>query len=149
MGKPKRPSIESQLRDTIKIPMEWVEAPAWKRIVAFVFDMFLILPITTWLGKMNPTWPAVVTFVYFIGFELSPWKGTIGKRMMSMKVLDDRSGKMNLVQIIIRYFSKVLSLAFLGVGYWPLLVGKKAMPDQISHTRIVALTPVKSPQKVK
>ncbi len=149
MGKPKRPSIEKQLHDTIKIPMTWVEAPAWKRIVAFVFDMFLLLPLTNWLGQMNTALPALVTFVYFIGLELSPWKGSIGKRMMSMKVLDERQGKTTLVQLVIRYMAKVLGLALIGVGYWPLLAGKKAWPDQISHTRVMALTPTPPQQSIK
>lgn len=143
--KPKKPSIEQRLMESVKTQMEWIEAPAWKRIIAFVFDMFLILPITNFLMDYGSWIPAVVTAIYFIGLELSPWKGSVGKRMMSMKVLDDNQGTVDITRLIIRYITKIISLALLGFGYWPLLTGskKRPLPDRISHTMVIALTPIK------
>ncbi|MHC1735075.1 MAG: RDD family protein [Erysipelotrichaceae bacterium] len=145
-SKVKKPSIEQRLMDTVKVPLEWVEAPAWKRIFAFIFDMTLILPFTNYLMKVNTALPAIVTLVYFVGFEMSPWKGTIGKRMMSLKVIDENKGKVRLSQLVIRYLSKIISLAMIGVGYWPLLSKEpqRAYPDRISHTMVIALTPSKT-----
>jgi len=143
--KPKKPSIQQQLMDTVKIPMEWIEAPTWKRIVAFVFDMFLIAPISNFLTPINPWLAPVFVAVYYVGLEASPWKGSVGKRIMSMKVIDDRKKTVTIDRLIIRYFAKILSLALLGGGYWlPMLSGKKPIPDQLSHTMVIALTPVKS-----
>jgi len=143
--KTKKHSIEQRLMDTVKTQMEWIEAPAWKRIIAFVFDMFLILPITNFLMQYGSWIPAVVTATYFIGCELSSWKGTVGKRMMSMKVLDDNHGKVDVFRLIIRYVTKIISLTLLGAGYWPMLFGskKRPIPDRITHTMVIALTPIK------
>lgn len=143
--KTKKSSIEQRLMDTVKTQMEWIEAPAWKRIIAFIFDMFLILPITNYLMRFGSWIPAVLTAIYFIGCELSPWKGTVGKRMMSMKVLDDNHGKVDVFRLIIRYVTKIISLTLLGIGYWPLLFGskKRPIPDRLSHTMVIALTPIK------
>lgn len=143
--KNKKSSIEQRLMDTVKTQMEWIEAPAWKRIIAFIFDMFLILPITNYLLRFGSWIPAVLTAIYFIGCELSPWKGTVGKRMMSMKVLDDNHGKVDVFRLIIRYLTKIISLTLLGIGYWPLLFGskKRPIPDRLTHTMVIALTPIK------
>ena len=143
--KVKKPSIQQQLKDTIKIPMEWIEAPAWKRIVAFIFDLFLIGPVVNFLSPINPYLPALVVAVYMIGCEMSPWKGTVGKRIMSMKVIDDHQGKVSIDRLIIRYFAKFLSLVVFGAGYWlPMLNKSRPLPDRLSHTMVIALTPVKA-----
>lgn len=131
--------------DTVKVPLEWVEAPTWKRIVAFIFDMFLIGPVVNWLTPISALLPPLLVFVYYVGFELSPWKASVGKRIMSMKVIGEKNETVPWDRLVIRYFAKILSLAMLGGGYWvPMLGGKKPIPDQLSHTRIIALTPKKS-----
>ncbi|NTW96672.1 MAG: RDD family protein [Erysipelotrichaceae bacterium] len=142
--KVKKPSISQQLMDTVKVPMEWIEAPAWKRIVAFIFDMFLVGPVVNFLIPVNTYLPPLAVAVYFIGFELSPWKGTIGKRIMSMKILDDHKKNISVDRILIRYVAKILSLAMFGAGYWiPMLGNNRPLPDQLSHTMVIALTPSK------
>jgi uncharacterized RDD family membrane protein YckC len=131
--------------ESVKVPMEWIEAPAWKRIVAFIFDMFLVGPVVKFLIPINTYLPPLAVAVYFIGFELSPWKGTIGKRIMSMKILDDKKGNVYLDRLIIRYVAKILSLVMFGAGYWiPMLGNKRPYPDSLSHTMVIALTPSKS-----
>jgi len=143
--KKKKPSIQQQLMDTVKIPMEWIEAPAWKRIVAFIFDMFLIAPISNFLFPINPWLSPVFVAVYYVALETSPWKGSVGKRIMSMKVIDDKKKTVTIDRLIVRYFAKILSLVLFGGGYWlPMLTGKRPIPDQLSHTMIIALTPVKT-----
>jgi uncharacterized RDD family membrane protein YckC len=143
-NKVKKPSISQQLMDTVKVPMEWIEAPAWKRIVAFIFDMFLVMPISNFLFQLNPWLSPLFVAIYYIGLELSPWKGSVGKRIMSMKVIDDKKGRVYLDRLIVRYLSKFISLSILGAGYWiPMLGNKRPLPDQLSHTMIIALTPSK------
>ncbi len=144
MAKTKKPSIQQQIMDTVKVPMEWIEAPAWKRIVAFIFDMFLIGPVVNFLLPINAYLPPLFVAVYYIGLEASPWKASVGKRIMSMKVIDEKKKAISIDRIIVRYFAKILSLALFGGGYWlPMLSGKRPIPDQLSHTMIIALTPTK------
>lgn len=141
--KQKKPSIQQQLMDTVKVPMEWMEAPMWKRIVAFIFDMFLIAPVSNFLFSINPYLPPLFVALYYVGLEASPWKASVGKRIMSMKIIDDRKKTISLDRIIVRYFSKILSLAVFGAGYWiPILGAKRPIPDQLSHTMVIALTPI-------
>lgn len=143
-NKVKKPSIKQQMMDTIKVPMTWIEAPAWKRMVAFIFDMFLIAPVSNYIVRFNAYLPALFIAVYYIGLELSPWKGSIGKRMMSMKVVDDNHGNVSLQRLLIRYLSKIISLLLFGTGYWIPMMGKKRpIPDRLSHTMVIALTPTK------
>jgi uncharacterized RDD family membrane protein YckC len=143
-NKVKKPSISQQLMDTVKVPMEWIEAPAWKRIVAFIFDMFLVMPISNFLFQLNPWLSPLFVAIYYIGLELSPWKGSVGKRIMSMKVLDEHKKNISVDRILIRYVAKILSLVMFGAGYWiPMLGNKRPLPDQLSHTMIIALTPSK------
>jgi len=142
-NKQKKPSIQQQLMDTVKVPMEWMEAPMWKRFVAFIFDMFLIAPISNFLISINPYLPPLFVALYYIGLEASPWKASVGKRIMSMKIIDDRKKTITIDRIIVRYFSKILSLAVFGAGYWlPILGAKRPIPDQLSHTMVIALTPI-------
>jgi len=143
-NKVKKPSIQQQLMDTVKVPMTWIEAPAWKRIVAFIFDMFLIAPVSTYAAKFNAYLPAILIALYYIGLESSPWKGSLGKRIMSMKVIDDNKGKVSVDRLLIRYLAKIISLMLFGAGYWlPMLGNKRPIPDRLSHTMIIALTPTK------
>lgn len=143
-NKAKKPSIQQQLMDTVKVPMTWIEAPAWKRIVAFIFDMFLIAPVSTYAAKVNAYLPAILIAVYYIGLESSPWKASVGKRIMSMKVVDDNKGTVSFYRLLIRYLSKIISLMLFGAGYWFPMMGKnRPIPDQLSHTMVIALTPTK------
>lgn len=140
--KTKKPSIQQQLMDTVKVPMTWIEAPMWKRITAFIFDMFLIAPISNFLLPYNAYLPPLFVALYYIGLESSPWKASVGKRIMSMKIIDDRKQTITIDRIVIRYFAKILSLAVFGAGYWvPILSGKRPIPDRLSHTMVIALTP--------
>jgi len=131
--------------DTVKVPMEWIEAPMWKRIVAFIFDMFVIAPVSNFLYPINPWLSPLFVVVYYIGLEASPWKGSIGKRIMSMKVIDRKNGKVTIGRLVIRYAVKFVSILFFGAGYWlPLAYKWKPLPDVASQTMIIALTPSKT-----
>ena len=144
--KNKKPSIKQQLMETVKVPLEWVEAPVWKRIIAFAFDMSILMPISYYfLEKINKGLPFIFITLYFIGLEASPWKGTVGKQIMSMKVIDVKKGKVTVGRLVVRYVVKFLSLLFLGTGYWlPLSYKWRPLPDLVSQTMVIALTPVKS-----
>ena len=146
--KTKKPSIQQQLMDTVKMPMEWIEAPMWKRFVAFIFDMFLIGPAVNLISPINPYLPMLVVAVYYIGLEASPWKGSVGKRIMSMKVIDVKQGKVTVGRLLIRYVVKFFSILLFGLGYWiPINLKMRPLPDLASHTMIIALTPTKTKSK--
>lgn len=143
--KNKKPSIQQQLMATVKVPMEWIEAPMWKRFVAFIFDMFLIGPVVNFISPINPYLPVLVVAIYYIGLEASPWKGSVGKRIMSMKVIDVNKGKVTLSRLLIRYVVKFISILLFGLGYWiPINYKMRPIPDLASQTMVIALTPSKS-----
>jgi uncharacterized RDD family membrane protein YckC len=144
----KKPSIQQQLMDTVKVPMEWIEAPMWKRFVAFIFDMFLIGPVVNLISPINPYLPMLVVVIYYIGLEASPWKGSVGKRIMSMKVIDVKQGKVTMGRLLIRYVVKFLSILLFGIGYWlPVNFKMRPIPDLASQTMVIALTPSKAKTK--
>lgn len=140
-----KPSIQERVFATAKLEVSWMKAPVWKRIAAFVFDMFLIQPVNVYFSKYGSLVTFLITAAYFIGLEQSPWQGTVGKRMMSLKVVSEEGGKVPFIHTLLRYLVKIPSLVALGIGYWPLLgkSGKEAVPDRVGHTQVIALTPVR------
>ena len=63
-----------------------------------------------------------------------------GKRVLGMKVELVNGNRTNIVQATIRYVIKVFTLALLGIGYWPLFLGKQALCDQVIQSTVLALS---------
>jgi len=55
--------------------------------------------------------------VYGILCEASPWSGTLGKRLMQIRVVDEFGERLSLTTAIVRNLAKSISLAPMGVGF--------------------------------
>lgn len=77
-------------------------------------------------------------FCCIIG-ELSPWRGSLGKRIMGIKVKSVRHGGLTVKQVLIRNASKILSWLPLCIGFVAAFFthGSRAWHDSLSHTAVV------------
>ena len=132
--------LDKALTEQTKKNLYWAKAPIYKRILAFFIDLFIMFPIQNITRSIHPMLPVIAIALYFILLESSPWQGTIGKRVLGMKVELVNGNRINIVQATIRYVIKVFTLALLGIGYWPLFLGKQALCDQVIQSTVLALS---------
>lgn len=132
--------LDKALTEQTKKNLYWAKAPIYKRILAFFIDLFIMFPIQNITRSIHPMLPIFAVALYFILLESSPWQGTIGKRVLGMKVELVNGNRINIVQATIRYVIKVFTLALLGIGYWPLFLGKQALCDQVIQSTVLALS---------
>ena len=132
--------LDKALTEQTKKNLYWAKTPIYKRILAFFIDLFIMFPIQNITRSIHPMLPVFAVALYFILLESSPWQGTIGKRVLGMKVELVNGNRINIVQATIRYVIKVFTLALLGIGYWPLFLGKQALCDQVIQSTVLALS---------
>ena len=132
--------LDKALTEQTKKNLYWAKAPIYKRILAFFIDLFIMFPIQNITRSIHPMLPVIAIALYFILLESSPWQGTIGKRVLGMKVELVNGNRINIVQATIRYVIKVFTLALIGIGYWPLFLGKQALCDQVIQSTVLALS---------
>jgi len=104
---------------TIKID-EWVMVNIWQ-IVALYFVTKVIL-----------------VYIYFVLFEISNWQGTIGKKLLKIKVTDINGQRITFKKATIRIFSKFLSAQLL-IGYIMIFFTskKQGLHDLIAKTLVI------------
>ncbi|MHB8097034.1 MAG: RDD family protein [Erysipelotrichaceae bacterium] len=130
--------IDKVLTNETKQNLYWAKAPIYKRVLAFFIDLFIMFPIQNITRSIHPILPAIA--LYFIILESSAWQGTIGKRVLGMKVERIDGSRISIIQASLRYVVKVFTLAIIGVGYWPLFKNKQAICDRLIESDVYALT---------
>lgn len=80
----------------------------------------------------------VVWLVYCLFMESSSWQGTLGKRLMGIKVVDARGNRLTFARSTARNLSKLTSYLFLGLGFIWILFDKKKLGwhDRIAKTQV-------------
>ncbi len=81
-----------------------------------------------------------ISGLYYATFESSKWQATIGKKVMEIKLISQNGKRITLVQSIMRYLTKILSLLGLGFGIWAIFFDpkKQAFHDKLASTLVVA-----------
>lgn len=67
----------------------------------------------------------LVLWCYYAGMESSPWKGTIGKKMIGLEVSDLTGNRISFTKATGRYFGKIISIVVLCIGYIAMLFNDK------------------------
>lgn len=97
-------------------------------------DLKLIVVITFLL------WITVFWMYYAIA-ESGPTGATMGKLMLGLKVVSNRTGEiLTFKQATKRFFAKLLSALIVFVGFLPIFSGKRPLHDVISGSRIIKRT---------
>lgn len=140
-------------------------ASNFKRSIAFLIDMipiqfglylisytyFGISPVMDSLASqqdMTASWNArvgieigalLIWLLYSIVGELSPWRGTFGKKMMGICVKSIRGGKLTFGQVMARNGAKILSALPCYLGFFAafFVYGNRAWHDSLSKTAVV------------
>lgn len=76
---------------------------------------------------------------YFVGLESSPWQGTVGKRLLRLRVVDTSMEPLSLSLACRRYLTKWLSLYPSGAGFLLTVLreNKQAFHDSVNGTLVV------------
>jgi uncharacterized RDD family membrane protein YckC len=84
----------------------------------------------------------VVAWLYFTLAE-ALWQGTVGKRVMGIKVTDEAGRPISWRRANARYWAKVLSLMILGIGFLMAAFTdrRQALHDILAHTLVVKRHP--------
>lgn len=98
-----------------------------------LFDSFFVSNIwwtlTTW----------VIAWLYEAIQVSSARQATIGKKLLNIRVTDDRRNRISFGRATARHFSKYLSLIILGIGYLMMLWDNRSqtLHDKIADTLVI------------
>jgi uncharacterized RDD family membrane protein YckC len=81
----------------------------------------------------------VPDWLYFALLEGSPWRATLGKRVLGMAVTDLGGNRISFGRATRRFFSSYVSVILLGLGYLiqPFTAKRQALHDIIAGTLVV------------
>jgi uncharacterized RDD family membrane protein YckC len=101
----------------------------------FNFEELLIIGKALFFNVYFP----VAHWLYYTLLESSLKQATIGKFTLGLKVTDFRGRRITLLQANLRYFSKILSLLPVGLGFLLILTTRRRqmMHDYIAKTVVV------------
>lgn len=129
------------------------KAPAGKRIGAYIIDnlifsafvglAFFLIPRLYLLPGLGSSFSLVCLFLYFGICEGSKLHGTLGKRMVGLKVVDARGNPLTYSQSFLRSLCRILSGFTLGIGF---LIGLfqengQTLHDLLAHTYVTVCSP--------
>ena len=81
----------------------------------------------------------LVTWLYFAICESSSWQGTVGKKVLGLRVTDLNGNQISFGTATGRHFAKILSTLLLGIGF--IMVAfteqKQGLHDQIAGTLVL------------
>lgn len=150
-------TVSAPLGVQVGVQGEFELAPFGKRAGAIIIDG-LILSMGNWLidrvalefvANVLGSWERasfilallelVIGWLYFVLLETSQKQATLGKMLVEIKVTDINGNRLGFGQATGRYFSKMISLIILGVGFlFPLWTPRKqALHDIIAGTLVL------------
>jgi uncharacterized RDD family membrane protein YckC len=81
----------------------------------------------------------LIEWLYRAGLESSPFRGTLGKRLFGLTVVDARGERIGFGRATARHFAKLLSWLPLGLGFLAILLQQKrqGLHDQLAGTFVL------------
>ena len=78
-------------------------------------------------------------FAYEIGLTASKLQGTLGKRALGIKVVNERGQRISITTSIFRYIGKILSSIILCIGFLMVAFSKKkrGLHDNLANTYVI------------
>lgn len=127
----------------------------WRRLLAYAIDLLLLGLVFAVIGlvigvaapgtdfeRLEPAFNLLgmlVFWVYCANMESGPTQATIGKRAMGLRVVGEHSQPISFGRASGRFFGKVLSGLFLGIGFLMIAftARKQALHDKLASTLVV------------
>ena len=112
----------------------WIGASGW-----FISSLFLYAPSVSAIAKASLITNLIVNWIYFTGLESSKLKGTLGKLILGVKVTDLHQQKISLMKANIRYWSKIISILILLIGFLMIMTTskKQGLHDMLAKTTVI------------
>jgi len=124
----------------------------WARVVAFIIDLVILgvvcmIPvylviltnIPELVGLSLVVW--FLALLYFPVMESSKWQGTVGKKLVNLKVVDAEGNRLSIFRSVLRsvvkYISFNLTMCLISVLI-PCSKDKRALHDSLSGSYVVA-----------
>jgi len=81
----------------------------------------------------------IVTWVYFAICESSSWQGTVGKKLLGLRVTDLNGNRIGFAKATGRHFGKILSGIILGIGFVMIAFTdqKQGLHDMLAGTLVI------------
>jgi adenylate cyclase len=115
----------------------------WRRTIAMIVDFYICTAfaflISDLTGALAEPYIALIYLIYLSGFESSPWQASIGKRVMGLRVIDERGERLTIMRAFGRNFAKLVSVVTGLFGFlWAAFSERKqGFHDIIANTYIV------------
>lgn len=115
----------------------------WVRFLAFILDSILIGAVATILSQGNNAIQSSISlaigWLYFAFMESSVKQATLGKMVLGLKVTDMDGKKISFARATGRYFSKILSMIILLIGFIMIAFTEKkqGLHDKIAETLVI------------
>lgn len=130
----------------------------WIRVGAYFIDLVvLIIPVLLVSFLFRSVTPAademeqaivelmdsilslIIWWVYFAVLHSSQWQASVGKKVVGLKVVDEKGNRISFGRATGRYFAEFLSALILCIGY--MMVGwtkkKQGLHDMIAGTYVI------------
>jgi uncharacterized RDD family membrane protein YckC len=121
----------------------------WIRAAAYIIDGIIIYPINTYiLSFISENSPGrllvyLIWWGYTAGLTSSSLQGTLGKKVLGLKVVDLNGNRISFARASGRFFASILSGLILGIGYLMAAFNpkKQSLHDQIAGTFVIKNIP--------
>lgn len=122
----------------------------WIRFVALLIDCIIIVPLNNYIlsymgdgSILRLLGPNLIWWVYTAGLTSSNLQGTLGKKILGLKVVDLNGNRISFARATGRFFASILSGLILGIGYLMVAFNpkKQGLHDQIAGTYVIKNTP--------
>jgi uncharacterized RDD family membrane protein YckC len=118
----------------------------WLRLIAFIIDGILLGVIGLFVNLGSSNFSSVSTgvnllvgWLYFSLLESSSWQGSVGKKILNLKVVGRKGNRISFLRATGRYFSKIISAAIFMIGFIMIAFTKRkqGLHDMIAETLVV------------
>ncbi len=122
-----------------------VNAGFWRRLMAYNIDLMVLLPCFYLISSFITNdsililTMTIVAYVYDVIGTLSNWKGTLGKRIMKLEVINKDDMTLSLSQSALRSVIKLLSIPVLFIAYLVVILRTDhlAIHDLMVRSRVI------------
>ncbi len=105
----------------------------------FIGGLFLGVPDVSLIAKLSLIVNLILNWIYFTGLESSKLKATFGKLLLGLKITDLNNEKISFMQANIRYWSKLISILMLTIGFMIIAFTskKQGVHDMLARTTVI------------
>ena len=81
----------------------------------------------------------IVGILYFVGLPATTWRGTVGKKVLGIEIVDTNGDTISIFRSIIRNIARIFSGLLLCLGYIIAAIHpqKRALHDLVANTYVV------------